>query len=1023
MADLLENIAVPPKKYRPMVRWWWPGVDVETGELVKELRELDDRGFGGAEVQACCIGTPDPNEELKHRFAPHPYYFEAVDAVLAEAERLGLVIDLTISSAWPPGGTWVSRDDSMRTLLMGSVVVNGGSRIEMKVPPFQVPVALKSKLVKWLAGRHNPWFDPGEFKPVAVAAVKAIGKPRTKMNFFKPKASPLDIATAIDITPKGTDPSWISWDAPPGKWQVFPAYAGSSGMTPISDAKSAPNAESRVVDMFDESALKRFFDGHVGAGMSRWKPYAGKTLRALFTDSQEISCEWYWTRDFFEEFKKRRGYDVRPYLPACYVPNRDNQFTYVAVMNEKSCYDFPGGDGDRIRHDWEETLSDLFAERYCGGIARLAREHGLQHRIQAYGIRVDLLKAYGAADIPETEQLFAGGLTSFLKVAGSAGIIYNKPIVTSESIVWMDRDYMTTPFKIKVAADKLAVAGINQVIYHGFPYGPDVPWKAFPGHYPWSPPKYSSNLNHHNPFWAFFPAINAYVTRLQLIMQRGITRCNVGVYYPHWNYDHKVPKKEDLVAGWLEGFDGPPPRGLVSWFLQRVSNRIDRLTLGYQLLGEQLAARGYFYTYVNDETLLAGEISQGKLRVGQALLEAVIFPGIEKITLPLAEKLRDCMKAGVKVIFSGILPDGQPGFHDAARNDPKIQAIINAVGDCEFNFVERGKDVGMVLWGEMHVLPIVDFVKADPILQAICKETADGRFYFIRSTSPVASRHSVGFREAGKIPYFVNLWTGTVEPVTMYQPATLSKATVSLGRSMDKQTIELFLEPYGSRMIWFPASALPNTPSMHVNEAELELARDGKAFVAEVQDGGIFRATFSDGREMTEMVTAPPAPVALDVWRLEVTHREIDGTAGKISIEATRRGDWRRIKQLRHVSGPGKYVTTFKPIMAHLAKDIRLFLDLGLVHDVAVVKVNGKDVATLLVPPYQVNVTDFIHDGENLIEVTVHCTMRNLLVGYANRGKAGAPWRHHKRKALMPAGLIGPAAIVAKRVVVFEPEK
>ncbi|MEX2680621.1 MAG: glycosyl hydrolase [Candidatus Sigynarchaeota archaeon] len=1022
MSDLLENIAAPPKKYRPMVRWWWPGVDVEKSELIRELQELEDRGFGGAEVQAFCIGTPDPNEDLKHRFAPHPYYFEAVKAALAEAERLGLVIDLTISSAWPPGGSWVSRDDSMRTLLMGSVVVNGGSRIEMKVPPFQVPVALKPGLVRKLAGNHNPWFDPAEFKPVAVVAVKPVGKPRTKMNFFKPKAAPLDIATAVDITPKGNDPSWISWDAPPGKWQIFAVYAGPSGMTPISDAKSAPTAESRVVDMFNEIALKRFFDGHVGTGMACWKPHAGKTLRALFTDSQEISCEWYWTGDFFDEFKKRRGYDVRPYLPVCYVPNRDNQFTYVAVMNEKPCYDFVGGDGERIRHDWEETLSDLFAERYCGGIARLARDHGLQHRIQAYGIRVDLLKAYGAADIPETEQLFAGGITAFLKVAGSAGIIYNKPLVTSESLVWMDRDYMTTPFKIKVAADKLAVAGINQMIYHGFPYGPDVPWKAFPGHYPWSPPKYSSNLNHHNPFWAFFPAINAYVTRLQYIMQQGITRCNVGVYYPHWNFDHKVPKKEDLVAGWLDGFDGPPPRGPIAWFLQRVSNRIDRLTLGYHVLGEQLAARGYFYTYVNDEALLAGRIDEGKLRVGQAALEVIIFPGIEKITLPLAEKLRDCRKAGIKIIFTGTIPDGQPGFLDAAKNDPKIQAIVNSIGENEFIFVERGKDVGMTLWGELHVVPNIDFVKANPDLHSICKETPDGRFYFIRSTSPVATRHSVGFREAGKIPYYIDLWTGKVEPVTMYQPATLRKATVSLGRSMDKQTIDLFLEPYGSRMIWFPASALPGTPAMHVNEAELELSRDGKAFIAEVENGGIFRATFSDGREMTEMVTAPPAPVVLDIWRLEVSHREIDGKVITVKLDATRLGDWRSNKQLRHVSGPGIYTTTFQPVTAHLAKDIKLFLDLGLVHDVAEVKVNGKYAATLLVPPYRVNVTGLIQEGENLIEVVVHCTLRNALVGYAKKGKEGKPYRHHKGRPLMPAGLIGPAAIVAKRVVRFEPE-
>lgn len=1023
MVDIVERISNPPKECRPLVRWWWPGVDVTRDELVKELRELDDRGFGGAEIQAFCIGTPDPNEELKHRFAPNPYYFDMVEAVLDEAERLRLVIDLTISSSWPPGGTWISRDDSMRTLLMGSKVVKGGARIEMKAPGFQVPPFLKSGLIKKLAGNHCPFFDPSEFKPVAVVAVKPIGKPRTSMNFLMPRAAPLDISTAVDITPKGSDPSWISWDAPPGDWQIFAIHAGSSGMTPLSDAKSAPKAESRVVDMFNPDALRRFFDGHVGAGMARWGRHAGKTLRALFTDSQEIACEWFWARDFFDEFQKRRGYDVRPFLPACYAPNRDNQFTYVVVMNEKPCYDFPGGDGDRIRHDWEETLSDLYAERYCGGIAKLAREHGLQHRIQVYGIRADMLKAYGAADIPETEQLFAGGLTAFLKLAGSAGIIYGKPIVTSESLVWMGRDYMTTPLKIKVAADKLAVAGINQMIYHGFPYGPDVPWKNFPGHYPWSPPSFSSNMNHHDPFWKFFPSINIYVTRLQCIMQQGTTRCNVGVYYPYWNYDHKVPRKEDLVAGWLEGFDGPPPGGFIAWYLQRVSNKIDRTALSYLLLGDQLAARGYYYTLVNEDALRAGKIEDGKLHVGQAVLDAIIFPSIDKITLPLAERLQECARAGIKVIFTGNLPDGQPGYHDAAINDAKIQAIVNHVGDNEFIHLDTSKDVGMALWNDLHVIPVINFVKATPFVHVICKETSDGNFYFIRSTSATPSRHSIGFREAGKIPYFVDLWTGKVEPVTMYQPATLQKATVSLGKSTGKETIELFLEPYGSRMIWFPAMALPGTPGLHVNEAELELKRAGSAFIAEVQNGGIFRATFSDGREMTEMVTAPPAPVPLDVWRLAVHHRGIDGIASTISMDVARPGDWRKNKRLRHASGPGTYITTFKPAIDHLGKDIRLFLDLGLVHDVAVVKVNGMDVASLLVPPYIVDITGRIRDGENLIEVTVHCTLRNALVGYGKHGSAGKPWKHHARKPLVPAGLIGPAAIVAKRVVTFEPGK
>ena len=34
-----------------MVRWWWPGGDVTPHELRREIRVLDETGFGGAEIQ------------------------------------------------------------------------------------------------------------------------------------------------------------------------------------------------------------------------------------------------------------------------------------------------------------------------------------------------------------------------------------------------------------------------------------------------------------------------------------------------------------------------------------------------------------------------------------------------------------------------------------------------------------------------------------------------------------------------------------------------------------------------------------------------------------------------------------------------------------------------------------------------------------------------------------------------------------------------------------------------------------
>ena len=70
-----ESFANPPKSARPMVRWWWPGLDVEIEELVREVGELDEAGFYGAEIQAFMIGVPgklsrrDPERYARsHRF-------------------------------------------------------------------------------------------------------------------------------------------------------------------------------------------------------------------------------------------------------------------------------------------------------------------------------------------------------------------------------------------------------------------------------------------------------------------------------------------------------------------------------------------------------------------------------------------------------------------------------------------------------------------------------------------------------------------------------------------------------------------------------------------------------------------------------------------------------------------------------------------------------------------------------------------------------------------------------------------
>ena len=49
-ANLKQQFQNPPAESRPMVRWWWFGIAVEKGELLRELQQMKADGIGGAEL-------------------------------------------------------------------------------------------------------------------------------------------------------------------------------------------------------------------------------------------------------------------------------------------------------------------------------------------------------------------------------------------------------------------------------------------------------------------------------------------------------------------------------------------------------------------------------------------------------------------------------------------------------------------------------------------------------------------------------------------------------------------------------------------------------------------------------------------------------------------------------------------------------------------------------------------------------------------------------------------------------------
>ena len=99
-------------------------------------------------------------------------------------------------------------------------------------------------------------------------------------------------------------------------------------------------------------------------------PLAGNVATGfnnILVDSFEVGSQ-NWTQKMEAEFQKRRGYSLRPFMPA-----------FAGYILE----DVPTT--ERFLEDFRRVVSDLFAENYAGALTKKCHAYGLKCSIEPYG--------------------------------------------------------------------------------------------------------------------------------------------------------------------------------------------------------------------------------------------------------------------------------------------------------------------------------------------------------------------------------------------------------------------------------------------------------------------------------------------------------------------------------------------------------------------------------------------------------------------------------------------------------------
>jgi hypothetical protein len=161
------------------------------------------------------------------------------------------------------------------------------------------------------------------------------------------------------------------------------------------------------------------------------------------------------------------------------------------------------------------------------------------------------------------------------------------------------------------------------------------------------------------------------------------------------------------------------------------------------------------------------------------------------------------------------------------------------------------------------------------------------------------------------------------------------------------------------------------------NPFPIEVTRRGVGNLeALIWDAG--RYTLDDGR--TVEARDVPAPVTLSgPWQVDFPPDR--GAPTNITLTNLISLRLHPDPGVRYFSGTATYTRAFTVATNSLARDRRLFLDLGRVEVSAAVSVNGRNLGILWKPPYRVDVTEAVHAGTNQLELQVADLWPNRLIG------------------------------------------
>jgi alpha-L-rhamnosidase len=556
----------------------------------------------------------------------------------------------------------------------------------------------------------------------------------------------VDPAKVINLTGKMKPDGSLDWTPPKGnQWRVLRLGHSLLGTT---NHPAPPEATGLEVDKFDGAAVRRYMDTYLGMyrGAAGQDMVGKKGVRALLVDSIEVGAA-NWTSRMVEQFKKLRGYDPTPFMPA---------ITGTIVGSRAQ--------SDQFLYDYRRTLADLMASEHYGVVAEVAKKQGLT----VYG---EALESFRPSlgddmamrkhnDIPMsamwTHSRQEGPRPSHvvdMRGAASVAHIYGQNLTAAESMTSAMAPWAHTPKYLKRIIDLEFVNGINRPVIHTSVHQPRD--DKFPGLTLFI---FGQYFNRHDAWAEMAKPWVDYLSRNSYMLQQGRNAADLGYFI---------------------GEEAP----------------LTTLKDTKQL--EDVPAH-YAYDFVNNDALFEALSNDGTEIVakGGARYKALYLGGSSrKMTLATLKRLAALAEGGATII--GTKPEGSPSLsHDAAEYNALLAKLWSggaetAVGKGK---VIASKDVEASM-ASAGVAPQFRYegAQADASIPFVQRKLADGDSFFVVNQKDRTETIQARFRVTGKTPEIWRAETGKTEAVSY--TIENGETTIPLTLAADESLHIVFRKP------------------------------------------------------------------------------------------------------------------------------------------------------------------------------------------------------------------------------------